>query len=250
MTRISVALCVLLLISASIIAVKLPTRAGTQIEEALALFDVGAAASATVAGATTDEHMSGSGAPSDFTPGSRARAVATGDLNGDGFADVILGAPDSTVTVVPPSGPPDVRANAGAVYVVFGSSSISGNIDSANGAFKVLGGKPGDRVGFSVAAGDVNGDGIDDLIIGAIGADFPLGAASPTRADTGAVIVIFGAPSLSASQTIDLKTANAPDVVIYGIASNDLLGASVAVGDAGGLASMTPAQQLVKDILA
>ena len=88
---------------------------------------------------------------------------AAGDINGDGFDDVVLGAPDAD-----PNG-----SDSGRAYVVFGSNHAFPNpfdlstINGSNGF--VLNGEVGDGgAGFSVAAaGDINGDGADDLILGA-----------------------------------------------------------------------------------
>jgi hypothetical protein len=109
-----------------------------------------------------------------------------GDVNGDGFDDVIIG------TLISSPEP-------GESYVVFGgaesfTSSIDlRDLDGTNG-FRIDGVAPGDYAGRSVSsAGDVNGDSFDDLIIGATGA-------SPG----GASYVVFGqsdgfAPTLSLS---------------------------------------------------
>ena len=109
---------------------------------------------------------------------------AAGDVNGDGIDDLIVGAHANG------GGGPD----AGAAYVVFGKTAgFATPIDLAaiaagSGGFKIQGEKPGDGAGLSVsAAGDVNGDGIDDLIVGAPGGDVG-GAIS------GAAYVIFGRP--------------------------------------------------------
>lgn len=89
-------------------------------------------------------------------------------MNGDGYADLIVGAPNDD-----PSG-----TNSGASYVVFGSSASSTVELSAIAAgastrgFVINGGSASDNSGYSVsAAGDVNGDGLADLIVGAPYAD-------------------------------------------------------------------------------
>ena len=224
--------------------------------QVLRIIPVGTEASATILGASTGQRLSGNGAPGTFdvTPGNlRARAIATGDVNGDGISDVVVGAPEATFTVTPPAGPAQLRTGAGITYVVFGKTPLTGAIDTAAGQANVsiLGAISGDKLGFSVAVGDVNGDGIDDITMGAPGADFP-GAATPppaARADTGAVFVILGATTLGNPTTIDLATTNAANVALFGINSGDQFGTSVTVGNVGGLIAQTPAQQAVEDIL-
>src|SRR5215813_2820469 len=109
---------------------------------------------------------------------------AAGDINGDGLADIVIGAPAEFAT-------PD---ETGSAYVIFGKAGGLSNVDPANLApgdgFRIHGAAPGDEAGYSVAsAGDFNGDGFDDLIIGAPGAD-PNG-----QTDTGSAYVIFGKAS-------------------------------------------------------
>ena len=88
-------------------------------------------------------------------------------MNGDGFDDLLIGAHRAD-----PNG-----SHSGASYVVFGKSaafSAAFNLSTLNGAngFKINGVAAEDYSGFSVStAGDVNGDGFDDLLIGAWRAD-------------------------------------------------------------------------------
>ena len=97
-------------------------------------------------------------------------AGATGDLNGDGYADLVISANGAD---------PGGRKGAGEVYVVFGRASgfppvmSLGRLFPASGAdgtegLVIIGADGGDNIGASVdGAGDVDGDGIDDLLIGA-----------------------------------------------------------------------------------
>jgi hypothetical protein len=116
-----------------------------------------------------------------------------GDINGDGIDDLIVGAR---------YGDPGERSNAGESYVVFGRDTVQvGNFPAVfdlddllpdNGGdgsagFVINGIDVNDYSGSSVSrAGDINGDGIDDLIVGAPKAN-PSG-----RSDAGQSYVVFG----------------------------------------------------------
>ena len=94
----------------------------------------------------------------DDTPYFGWEAAPAGDVNGDGYADVILGAPfQNTVSGT---------YYVGAAYVFKGSST--GLSSSSPPDWSVLGDQAGALLGYSVfTAGDVNGDGYADVIVGA-----------------------------------------------------------------------------------
>ena len=146
-------------------------------------------------------------------------AVAYGDINGDGYMDIIIGAPYAD----PPGGD-----NAGETYVIFGSSSPPSTFDlnTESADITVKGGDDAnDYSGWAVASGDVNGDGYDDLIIGANEAN------PPGAYNAGTTYVIFG--SSNPPQTIDLNSQPA-DITVYGADIYDMSGSAVASGDVNG----------------
>ncbi len=157
------------------------------------------------------------------------RSVSNGgDINGDGIDDLIIGAR---------SADPNGKERAGTSYVIFGGANMGqeGNLelsalDGTNG-FVINGIDERDASGFSVSnAGDVNGDGIDDLIIGAGGAD-PNG-----NSYAGESYVIFGGANVGQSGSLELSDLEGTNgFVINGIDEYDGSGASVSnVGDING----------------
>lgn len=194
------------------------------------------AANIQILGAGAGDHLSGNGATNSFATFPRSHAVAVGDINDDGIDDLIIGAPDADFT--PQGG--SARAEAGSVHILFGRSSfasptiIDTNLAASSQAdVKIFGASVGDQLGFAVAAGDVNGDGIDDLVMGAPGFDL-IGDGVPTpRTDTGAVFIIFGVAGFTPA-TVDLATPNAANDQIIGEGAGDGFGSALAIGDANG----------------
>jgi hypothetical protein len=147
-------------------------------------------------------------------------SVAAGDVNGDGIADIVVGARGF-------DGPGADRESAGAVFVFFGSSDLSGKFGIAEADFTVLGPDAGDGFGEVVASGDFNGDGLADFLAVARTGDGP----DNRRNDTGEAYAIFGARSLSG--TLDLASQTA-DAAVYGVDPSSLMASAVAVGDVDG----------------
>jgi len=148
--------------------------------------------------------------------GGDTHATAIGDVNGDGYGDLILGVhlADGNAT------------DAGRVYVVAGQNFASGTtLELSNAAhylFRVHGRGQFDELGDFVTVGDVTGDGIDDLII-------PNRLNSQTTFSTeGTVFILNGRTSWPG--LINLATSN-PNITLWGNFSYDELGSSAVVGD-------------------
>ena len=165
--------------------------------------------------------------------------IFTANINGDAYEDLIIGAQnydgvDNDCT----------RENAGGVFVIFGRPDLlaeDATIDLAtltrteipSGVLTVLGAERGGRLGLWVEAGDLDGDGIDELLLGADQA--PANDDTPGRFHNGLVRIIYGReewPGLidmaTEAETLDGVTT------ILGRDRNDHFGASIHANDLNG----------------
>lgn len=140
-----------------------------------------------------------------------------GDINGDGKDDLILGVPGDL---------------GGLIYIIFGQDAFPAKFNltrlDGNNGFIVKAPTVHATLGYSVStAGDINGDGIDDLILGAPGI-------SPPNYVQAASYIIFGQKKFPAQ--FDLETLNGENgFVVRGLGEDGRLGISVStVGDFNG----------------
>jgi hypothetical protein len=150
-------------------------------------------------------------------------SLAQGDFNDDGIDDILVGAPKA-------DGPDNARSNAGEAYVILGSPDLAGTLDIAEDQqdFTVIGGEPGDNLGFVVTSGDVNGDGIDDILVGARFATSLAGGTQGGLINAGKAYVIFGSSDLGGAVDIALDEQ---DFTVVGAKGGDYLGYAMVAGD-------------------
>ncbi|WP_328496093.1 integrin alpha [Streptomyces sp. NBC_00414] len=145
-------------------------------------------------------------APASFagTPGGTSANDRNSDFDGDGYNDVLIGAPRGTV---------DGKAGAGFVTVQYGAANGMGKNDSVPGARTAVfsqstAGVPGtsqtsDSFGSAVATGDLDADGYDDAVIGAPGEEVG------SLEDAGRVTVLFGSEAgLGTARSVTIASAD------------------------------------------
>lgn len=153
-----------------------------------------------------------------------ANAIGAGDVNGDGFDDIVMGSYFAA---------PDGRRRAGAAYLVFGGPRENLAIGSGNDRVTELqGAEAGSASTFALAAtGDVNGDGYADFAVAAPLAD-PF-----DRSSAGEVVVVFGAPD-PWPRTRELASVARPQpgraTVVAGPQPGAAIGFALAAADVNG----------------
>lgn len=146
-------------------------------------------------------------------------AMTSADFDGDGFDDLVVGMPHADK---------GAAVDAGAI-VVYRGGTFGIVLNPVTYYTDQLAGSPetGDRFGFSMDAGDFDGDGHPDLIVGSPGED----------SDAGAVFFVFGSGSgLTTSGAFGVKQSNFGGTNVAG----DLFGYSVAIGHFTGLNPLPP----------
>lgn len=169
--------------------------------------------------------------------------VVCADVDGDGFDDVVAGAAAfGTLRNAydraggAGDGPDNDRPEAGELWVIFGDPALPAVTDLAMPPESAMvmygadgGGNSPDRLGEEIVAADVNGDQVMDLIVGAYRADGPDNA----RPDAGDSYIVFGSAGLR-GRIIDMATAPADVITIYGAVDGAISGDSIAGGDIHG----------------
>lgn len=147
--------------------------------------------------------------------GDQAAAVVTGDFNGDAATDVVVGASLG-------DGPDNSRSDGGEAYLFLGPFPEGGSLDASGGEYDAIfyGATAGDTLGRTLAAGDFNGDGFDDLVM----------AAPAATEQAGAVYMMLGGEW---PEQTDFAEAD-PDVLMRGGAGGDFAGLALASTDVDG----------------
>jgi FG-GAP-like repeat/FG-GAP repeat len=153
-----------------------------------------------------------------------AGSAAVGDIDHDGFADVVI-------RTVPKGIVEDLPYDHGTIKVLYGSTAGPGAVRTRTVDQNTAGvpgvNEDGDQFGYALAVGDVNGDGYGDVTVGIPGEDLH------STKDAGSVVQLYGRSgglSTTGAQAFNQATAGVPGVAEAG----DHFGRAVWLGDANG----------------
>ena len=149
-------------------------------------------------------------------------SVTLGDFDDDGNTDALIGAPQA-------DGPDNDRLDAGEAYVVFGPLDQDAPLGAGSADVTFFGAAPGDGLGSTVVSGDLNGDGVEDVVIAAPGVT----AGFDPRSDQGRAYVFFGGDDLGNDPERDL-TEDVFDLTVTGAEGFSRLGHAMDIGDVNG----------------
>jgi hypothetical protein len=149
-------------------------------------------------------------------------AVATGDVNGDGFADLAVGVPGEGVSSHSDAGAANVILGSGTGLTATGTEFWSQDSSNVNNTAE-----KNDDFGLSVAIGDFDGDGFGDLAAGVPFENLTNGT------DAGAVNVLYGTASGLTSAADDFWNQDV-DGIANKVENDDWFGYAVAAGNFDG----------------
>lgn len=140
-----------------------------------------------------------------------------GDIDNDGFDDIALGAGIYDIPFL----------NVGQLYIFYGSSTLSGNINVSSADLIIHGDKDLDIFGSVAGLGDINSDGYDDYAAGSYGYDM-----TELNDLAGAIYLMYGGPTRTTGYH---NITSVYDALIYGEQLGSQLGRSIfSIGDHNG----------------
>lgn len=157
-----------------------------------------------------------------------------GDFNADGKMDFVVTA------LFADTGPFNNRISGGEVYLYPGEGRLSGELDRARlprsaRTLTLEGARSGDFLGTEVFTADVNGDGIDDLLIGAQNLDLVSDTGDLLRDNCGGAYVVLGRPGIfEGGNTLDLGAENTGVITLIGAETGERAGIWIESGDLDG----------------
>ena len=166
-------------------------------------------------------------------------SLSIGDLDGDGSDDLVVGAPGtgfSTYDHTAGKAEPTMISRTGILYGPLSRSEEKIPFDDAGYTLKAPGTDEGEALGSSSDVGDIDGDGVNDLAVGAmgivVGERVGTGQVSIVKGPLDATYLIPGTNRWSQQQTT--KIARVAHAVVSGESSIDRLGTAAAIGDING----------------